>query len=98
MMKVLIFIRKNAEDSVLQEVEQVISEKTNSFLKKNIRFANLEGGLLSPEKFYKFAEIQFNSRDEMNRLFQTPEGKEFNKFISNYHNLVSIFFANFEGE
>lgn len=95
MYKILIFLKKTEDESVLVRFTNSTVPKFESLSGQKIKAAEIEGALLSQEKFIMFCEASFEKKEEMDRLMQTPEGKELNKDLAGFGGHVSVFYANF---
>lgn len=95
MYKILIFLKKTGDESVLARFTQSTIPKLESLSGQKIHLAEIEGAMLSQEKFHKFCEALFPKKEDLDRLMQTPAGKEFNKDLAGYSNHISVFYANF---
>ncbi|HEX2868596.1 MAG TPA: hypothetical protein VHO03_16265 [Ignavibacteriales bacterium] len=95
MYKLLIFLKKTGDESVLVRFNESTIPKLERLAGKKVSSAEIEGALLSPEKFEKFCEASFTDKSELDRLLQTPLGKELNKDLAAFGNHISVFYANF---
>ncbi|HEX2960593.1 MAG TPA: hypothetical protein VHO43_02315 [Ignavibacteriales bacterium] len=95
MYKILIFLKRTDDESVLSRFRQSTIPRLESLTGQKITLAEIEGASLSQEKFIKYCEAVFSKREDLDRLMQTPEGKEFNKDIAGYGSYISVFYADF---
>ncbi|MGE5430909.1 MAG: hypothetical protein ACM3QX_07540 [Syntrophomonadaceae bacterium] len=95
MYKILIFLKKTGDESVLTRFTSSTLPKLESLTGQKIHLAEIEGAMLSQEKFFKYCEAWFSKREDLDRLMQTAEGKEFNKDLAGYSNHLSVFYANY---
>ncbi|MCU7494528.1 MAG: hypothetical protein HF314_01280 [Ignavibacteria bacterium] len=97
MYKILIFLKKVGDESVLTHFRDVTIPKLESLVKSKVPLADIEGSALSEEKYHKYCEAVFSKKEDLDRLFQSPEGKEFNKELAGLGRHISVFYANFGG-
>lgn len=95
MYKILIFLKKSEDESVLVRFTSSTVPKLESLSGQKIKPAEIEGAVLSQEKFSMFCEASFEKKEELDMLMQTPEGKELNKDIAGFGGYISVFYANF---
>lgn len=95
MYKLLIFLKKTGDESVMVRFNGSTIPRLESLTGKKIETAKIEGALLSPEKYERLCEISFTDKSDLDRLLQTPEGKELNKDLAGFGNHISVFYANF---
>ncbi|MGE5354553.1 MAG: hypothetical protein ACM3P0_20895 [Acidobacteriota bacterium] len=95
MYKILIFLKKTDDESVLARFTKSTLPRLESLAGQKVKLAEIEGALLSQEKFFKFCEAVFSRKEDLDKLLQTAEGKEFNKDLAGFGNHVSVFYANF---
>ena len=97
MYKMLIFLKKN-QDS--EEMANYFEKNTLNNLRKasgkEIKLADIEGAAFMEEKFYKYCELKVDSKDELDTIMASVDGKKFSKEIQNYMPHISIFYANFK--
>ena len=95
MYKILIFLKKTGDDSVLLRFTNSTVPKLESLTKDKIKLAAIEGAALSEEKYSLYCEASFPKKEDLDMLMQSPEGKELNKDLAGYGSHISVFYANF---
>lgn len=93
MYKILIFLKKTGDESLSIRFKSSTIPKLESLTGQKIEALEIEGALLSQEKFSMYCGASFSKREELDRLMQTPEGKEFNKDLAGYGFNISVFYA-----
>lgn len=95
MYKLLIFLKKTGDESVLARFNESTVPKLERLTGKIVETAEIEGSLLSPEKYERLCEVSFTDKSDLDRKLQTPEGRELNKDLAGFGSHVSVFYANF---
>lgn len=93
MYKILIFLKKTEDESLSIRFKNSTVPKLESLTGQKIEPLEIEGSMLSQEKFFLCCEASFSKREDLDRLMQSPEGKEFNKDLAGYGASISVFYA-----
>ena len=95
MYKLLFFLHKSEDDSLLQHFKDVTIKNLSRIKGKEIKIAKVEDNLLLDEKYSHFCEIAASSQDEMNKLLNARAGKELNKDLRDFHSDITIITINY---
>ncbi len=93
----LIFIRKSEVD-IMNSLKAKFIEFTGSLFEKELSFAKIQSSAMLEEKYIYFGEVKLSSKEETDKKLQTGEGREFNKFLGETGNLVTVYFADYSGK
>ncbi len=94
MYKMFILLRNKDEDllnTFSSKTFEIIKE-----LKSDSLFGEIEGSVLTEDKFSRIIEIFTNDINEMNILLASAEGKNLTRHLSNYMGHITTFFAEFK--
>lgn len=94
----LVFIKRSEEGSASEHFQSKVLPLLQKISNEKLNIANIDGAMLSEEKFSSFCEVSFPSSDYFNRLMQTPEGKQITKELAALNNVISVFFADYGGQ
>lgn len=95
MYKQLFFLHKTKDDKALSHFTEVIVKHLSELSGKEIKIAKVESNLLLDQKYSYYCEIEFESFDKMNELFNTKEGKQLNKDLTDFHRLITVISINY---
>lgn len=95
MYKILIFLRKTGDESLLLRLQKSTVPKLEKLAGEKIGISEIEGAMLTEEKYFRFCEAEFAGKEDLDRKMQTPEGKELNKELASYGGNISVFYANY---
>ncbi len=94
MYKLILFLKKNDDESVISNFNRSV-ELLSTLNKSEVAIAHVEPSLLSGEKYLYYCEFITLSKERMDELMASPEGREFNKIAGVLHNFLSVFFINY---
>lgn len=95
MYKLLFFLHKGDDDSLLEHFKDVTIKNLSIINGKEIKIAKVEDNLLIDEKYSHFCEIEAATREEMDKLMNTKAGKELNKDLRDFHSDITIIPINY---
>ena len=96
MYKQLFFLHKSENDKALPHFQEVILTHLSEVSGKTINLAKVESNLLLDQKFSYFCEIEFESKDKMNELMNSKAGKQLNKDLMDFHQMITMISINYE--
>lgn len=95
MYKVLIFIHKSKNSDFKDYFVDNLLGSLSKMMNKEIRLAKVESNLLLDKKYDYFCELQTESRNEMDSLFNSPEGREISKKLQESFNDLTLITVNY---
>ena len=95
MYKILIFIHKSKNSDFKDYFLDHILISLSKIMSKEIKLAKVENNLLLDKKYEFFCELETESRNEMDRLFNSPEGREVNKKLQESYNDLTLITVNY---
>lgn len=96
MFKQLFFLHKSENDKALAHFKDVILNHLKAISGKNIVLAKVESNLLLDQKYSYFCEVDFESKDKMNELMNTKDGKELTKTLMDFHKMITVISINYD--
>lgn len=96
MYKQLFFLHKSENDKALPHFQDVIITNLSEISGKQISLAKVESNLLLDQKYSYFCEVVFESKDKMNELMNTKNGKQLTKALMDYHKMVTVISINYD--
>jgi len=96
MYKMMIFLNKTRDEESYENFIEFFVTPLEEIAGSKIPVAKIEGAAMAGEKYTHYCEINTDTRDEMDKLFATPEGRNFTKTIQNFLGRVTLFYSNFE--
>jgi hypothetical protein len=96
MFKQLFFLHKSENDKALPHFKDVILNHLKAISGKEIILAKVESNLLLDQKYSYFCEVEFESKDIMNELMNTKDGKELTKALMDFHKMITVISINFD--
>ncbi len=95
MYKQLFFLHKTEDDKALAHFREVIVKSLSELAGKEIALAKVESNLLLDQKYSYVCEIEFESKDKMNELMNSKTGKQLNKALMDFHQLITVISINY---
>lgn len=95
MYKQLFFLHKSENDKALPHFKEVIVPRLSELSGKTINLAMVESNLLLDQKFSYFCEVEFESKDKMNELMNSKAGKQLNKDLMDFHQVITMISVNY---
>ena len=96
MYKQIFFLHKTQDDKVLDHFIKFLLPHLNELSGREIKLAKVESNLLLDQKYSYCCEIEFQSQDKMNELMNTKSGKELNKALMDFHQLITVISINYD--
>jgi hypothetical protein len=96
MYKQLFFLHKSENDKALPHFKDVILEHLSEVCGKKIILAKVDSNLLLEQKYSYFCEIEFESKDKMNALMNSKTGKQLNKDLMDFHQMITMISVNYD--
>ena len=96
MYKLLFFLKKSSEEKVLNHFMNFTLNHISAVAGSEIKAGNVESNLLLEEKYDKFCELTADSKEEMDRKMSSPEGKELNKNLVDFHKFITVISINYD--
>lgn len=90
MYKTLIFLKKTEDEQVLTHFEEFTMEFIRKAIGKNIESGFVESNILAPEKYFKFVELEADSKYDMDKIMNTREGKDLQKDLMQFHEFLTV--------
>ena len=98
MYKQLFFLHKSDNDKALPHFKDVILDHLSKLSGKQINLAKVESNLLLDQKFSYFCEVEFESKDKMNELMNSKNGKQLSKDLMDFHQMITMISINFDNK
>lgn len=95
MYKLLIFLHKTEDEKALQHFKEVILKHVSDLSGSEARLAKVESNLLLDQKYSYFCEMAFESKNKMDEMLNSKIGKQLNKDLINFHQLITIISVNY---
>lgn len=95
MYKQLFFLHKTEEDKALAHFREVIVKSLSELAGKEITLAKVESNLLLDQKYSYVCEIEFESKDKMNEMMNSKTGKQLNKALMDFYQLITVISINY---
>lgn len=95
MYKLLIFLKKTEDEEILNHFENVTASLVSELIGGNISVGKIENNLLLEERYSRLLEIEAESKVELDKKFNTKEGKALNKDLMSFQNNISIITINY---
>ena len=96
MYKQLFFLHKSENDTALPHFKEVILAHLSEVSGKKINLAKVESNLLLDQKFSYFCEVEFESKNKMNELMNSKDGKQLTKDLMDFHQMITMISINYE--
>jgi hypothetical protein len=96
MYKQLFFLHKSDNDQALSHFKDVILTHLSEVSGKQITLAKVESNLLLDQKYSYFCEVEFESKDKMNDLMNTKDGKQLTIALIDFHKMVTVISINYD--
>lgn len=95
MYKLLLFLKKTEEKQVLDHFNEFTLKHLSVLAGKEIIVGKVESSLLLDTKYSHFCELEVESKEKMDDLLNSKQGKELNKDLMNFHEYVDIIFVDY---
>lgn len=95
MYKLLIFLKKTDDDEIINHFENVIASLASKVTEEKIQVGKVESNLLLEEKYSRLIELTSESKEILDKKFNTKEGKSLNKVLMSFQNNISIITINY---
>jgi hypothetical protein len=95
MYKKLFFLHKSAEDIALSHFSEAIIPLLIEISGTEIKLAKVENNLLLDQKYSYYCEVEFMSKDEMDKLMNTKSGKQLAKILVDFHKMITVISINY---
>lgn len=95
MYKQLFFLHKTEDNKALAHFREVIVKSLSELAGKEITLAKVESNLLLDQKYSYVCEIEFESKDNMNELMNSKTGKQLNKALMDFYQLITVISINY---
>jgi hypothetical protein len=96
MYKQLFFLHKSENDKALAHFKEVILKHFEIVTGKEIVFAKVDSNLLLDQKFSYFFEAEFESKNKMNELMNTKDGRQLTKDLMDFHQMITVISINYD--
>lgn len=93
--KQLFFLHKTEDDKALAYFREVIVKHLSELAGKEVTLAKVESNLLLDQKYSYVCEIEFESKDKMNELMNSKTGKQLNKALMDFYQLITVISINY---
>lgn len=90
MYKLLIFLKKTEDEEIIKHFENVTASLVSEINGGKIPVGKIESNLLLEERYSRLLEIEAESKEELDKKFNTKEGKALNKDLMSIQNNISI--------
>jgi len=98
MYKQLFFLHKSENEKALPHFKDVILDHLSKLSGKQINLAKVESNLLLDQKFSYFCEVEFESKDKMNELMSSKNGKQLSKDLMDFHQMITMISINYDNK
>lgn len=96
MYKILFFLNNSIDDKILGHFRKKTLKTLAELSGKEVLLAQVESNLLTEGKFSYYCEVEFNSKDEMDRMMNSKAGLELNKDLMDFHQFLTIININYQ--
>ncbi len=96
MYKQLFFLHKSENDKALPHFKDVILNHLKEISGKNIAIAKVESNLLLDQKYSYFFEVDFESKNRMDELMNTKDGRQLTKALMDFHKMITVISINYD--
>jgi len=95
MYKLLFFLHKTDDESVLQFFRDNTIKKLEGIIGKDVGIAEVESNLLLEQKYTYYCEISASSKEEMDKMMHSKAGKELNESLMDFHKNITVIAVNY---
>lgn len=95
MYKLQIMFKKTVDDDLIKTFEENVLIHLENASGQKVNFGEIVGAKLMEEPYHKSCELTVSSKEEMDKVLATAEGKKFNRSVASLSAHVSIFFINY---
>ncbi len=95
MYKLLLFLKKTDEKQIINHFKDYTIKYLSELTGEEVKIASIESNLLLDQKYLYFCEISAPSKDDWDKLLDSPEGKTLNKDLMDFHSHVTAIFVNY---
>ncbi len=96
MYKMLFFLKKSNEEKILNHFNNFTVKHLSALAGREVKAGKVESNLLLDEKYERFCELTAESKEEMDKMFNSPEGKILNKDLMDFHKFITVISVNFD--
>jgi hypothetical protein len=96
MYKMLFFLNKTDDKNILNHFNDFTLKYISAVASEEIKAGYVESNLLLEHKFSRMCELTSASKDEMDRMLGTLEGKALNKELMDFHKHITIISVNYK--
>ncbi len=95
MYKLLLFLKKTADENILNHFKDYTVKYLAEIAKKEIKIAEVESNLLLDQKYSLYCDLEVESKDAWDSMMNTKEGRLLNKDLMEFHQNISAVFVNY---
>lgn len=95
MYKILFFLHKTDNESLIHLFKEEIIGKLQEMTGKHIETAEVDTNFLLDQKYLLYCEISSASREDMDKLMYSKAGKELNKVLGEIINNITVIAVNY---
>lgn len=96
MYKLMIMIKKSAGEDLVEHFKNSPLKHLEEASGQKMKIAEIEGAAMMEEPYEKICELTVNSKEELDRILVSPNGKKFNREMVGLMNHFALFFINYE--
>ena len=96
MYKVLVFLNKIKEEEIIDHFSNYTVNYLSNLCGKELRIGKVESNPLLEFKYSHFVELEFNSKEEWEKILGSEKGEELEKDLLEFHKYITIIFINYE--
>ena len=95
MYKALFFLHKTNEENFEEHFKQFTLKYIGEVIGEKIIAGKVESNLLLEQKYNLFCEVSAETKDEWDKLMNSPAGKKLNEDLSDFHQFITVIFINY---
>jgi hypothetical protein len=95
MYKMLLFLKKTDDEDAVSHFKDFTLKRLSELAQKEVKAADVESNLLLDVKYTKFCEIEVKSKEEWDKMMNSPEGRALNKDLMDFHNNINLIFVDY---
>lgn len=98
MYKLLLFLKESDDSKIINHFTNVTLKHLSELSGNTVKVGKVESNLLLDTNYSIFCEIEAGSKDEMDKLMNTPSGRELSKDLYDFHNYVNVIYIDFNNK
>lgn len=95
MYKALFFLHKTKEEQIESHFREFTLKYIGNVLGKEIIAGKVESNLLLEQKYNLLCEASAETKDEWDKMMNSPAGRKLNEDLQEFHQFITIIFINY---